>query len=174
VSVQFGSLNAEGGENRLNVAVSRARESIIVVSSLWPEQLEVGGTKNAGPKLLKDYLHFARQVSIGEFQPYVIQNKKDSQSSQLKKRIAHDRNKDDIELKEDAFPFYDLTVRQSKLFKGAIFTNDNFYHESLSAKAPHALLPLLLKKKNWPNVRVYSRNYWSDKKRLENDFKGFV
>jgi hypothetical protein len=174
VSAQFGSLNAEGGENRLNVAVSRAREKIIVVSSLWPEQLEVGETKNAGPKLLKDYLHFARQVSKKDFQPYVIEDKKYIQADQLKKRIAKKWSKSVIELKEDAFPFYDLTVQHGKLFKGVIFTDDNFYYESLSAKAPHALLPQLLKKKNWPNVRVYSRNYWCDKKRLENDFKGFI
>jgi hypothetical protein len=174
VNAQFGSLNAEGGENRLNVAVSRAREKIIVVSSLWPEQLEVGETKNAGPKLLKDYLHFARQVSSGDFLPYVVRDKKYSSSDQLKKRIAQSKNKFDVELKDDAFPFHDLTIQQGKIFKGAIFTDDNFYHESLSAKAPHALLPQLLKKKNWPNVRVYSRNYWSDKKRLENYFKDLV
>ena len=174
VSVQFGSLNVDGGENRLNVAVSRAREKIIVVSSLWPEQLGVGETRNTGPKLLKEYLHFAREVSAGNFRPYVVEDKKYSESVQLKKRIAYGVNKAEVEFKEDAFPFYDLTVQHGKLFRGAIFTDDNFYYESLSAKAPHALLPQLLKKKNWPNLRVYSRNYWGDKKRLENDFKEFV
>ena len=173
VSVQFGSLNAEGGENRLNVAVTRARERIIVVSSLWPDQLEVRGTKNDGPKLLREYLHFAQQVSMGDFQPYVVHDKKYSESIQLKKQIAHSPNKSAVEWKEDAFPFYDLAVQQGKRYQGAIFTDDNFYYESLSAKAPHALLPQLLKKKNWPNIRVYSRNYWADKRRLENELKSF-
>ncbi len=171
VSAQFGSLNAEGGENRLNVAVSRAREKIIVVSSLWPEQLQVGETKNAGPKLLKDYLQFARDIFMGDFRPYVVDDKKYSASVQLKKIIAHTTNETEVTLKEDAFPFYDLAMQRGKLFEGAIFTDDNFYYESLSAKAPHALLPQLLKKKNWPHLRVYSRNYWSDKKRLENDLR---
>jgi hypothetical protein len=171
VSVQFGSLNINGGENRLNVAVSRAREKIIVVSSLWPEQLEVNETKNAGPRLLKEYLNFARQVSINDFTPYVGKDNNSSQLDQLKNRIVTHANKSQIELKEDAYPFYDLTVQQGKLFKGAIFTDDNFYYESLSAKAPHALLPQLLKKKNWPNLRVYSRNFWNDKKKLLNELK---
>ena len=174
VSAQFGSLNTDGGENRLNVAVSRAREKIIVMSSLWPEQLQVADTKNAGPKLLKDYLHFARQVSMGDFQPYVVEDKKYSESNLLKKRIAHEVNTAEVEFKEDAFPFYDITVQQGKTFKGVIFTDDNFYYESLSAKSPHALLPQLLRKKNWPNVWVYSRNYWSDKKKLKNYFKEFL
>jgi superfamily I DNA and/or RNA helicase len=171
VSVQFGSLNVEGGENRLNVAVSRAREKIIVVGSLWPEQLNVGETKNAGPKLMKEYLHFARQVSMGDFQPYVREAIEYSGSDQLKKRITQEISRDEVELKENAFPFYDLTIQDGKTFRGAIFTDDNFYHESLSAKAPHALLPQLLKKKNWPNLRVYSRNYWSDRRKIMREFK---
>ncbi len=51
MSLQFGSLNAAGGENRLNVAVTRAREKIILVTSIWPEQMKVGSIKNEGPKL---------------------------------------------------------------------------------------------------------------------------
>ncbi len=147
VSVQFGSLNADGGENRLNVAVSRARQKIIVVSSLWPDQLDVQETKNAGPKLLKEYLHFARQVSSGDFQPYVTENKKHQESVYLKRRIAHASAGKETQWKEDAFPFYDLAPQRGKIFTGAVFTDDNFYYESLSAKASHALLPRLLKKK---------------------------
>src|SRR5690606_15799083 len=37
--MQFGSLNLSGGENRLNVAITRARRQVIIVSSIWPEQL---------------------------------------------------------------------------------------------------------------------------------------
>ncbi|WP_223593651.1 hypothetical protein [Neobacillus bataviensis] len=36
---RFGMLNQKGGENRLNVAVTRAKEGIIVVSSIEPEEL---------------------------------------------------------------------------------------------------------------------------------------
>ena len=34
--MNFGTLNQTGGENRLNVAVTRAREKIYVVSSILP------------------------------------------------------------------------------------------------------------------------------------------
>jgi hypothetical protein len=173
VSVQFGSLNADGGENRLNVAVTRAREKIIVVSSLWPEQLEVGETKNAGPKLLKEYLAFARNVSSGNFQPLVIEDEKYSHTAQLRRCLKESMKIEGVELVENAFPFYDLTVRQALDIKGAIFTDDNFYHESLSAKSPHALQPQLLKMKNWPNFRAYSRNFWHNRTRLENELRRF-
>ncbi len=174
MNAQFGSLNVAGGENRLNVAVSRAREKIIVVSSIWPEQLEVGETKNEGPKLLKAYLHFARQAAEGNFKPFIRTEKNRSFSVQLKHLLRDPLAEPGLELKEDVFPFYDLAVQNQREFKGAIFTDDNFYFESLSAKAPHALLPQLLSKKNWPFRRVYSRNFWVDRKRVMNEIENLI
>ena len=69
LSMQFGSLNARGGENRLNVAVTRARERVYIVTSLWPDQLNVADTANDGPKLLKAYLQYALDVSEKRFKP---------------------------------------------------------------------------------------------------------
>ncbi len=63
VYTNFGSLSGEGGENRLNVAITRAKRKIHIVTSIEPEALKVDGAKNAGPKLLKQYLMFARAVS---------------------------------------------------------------------------------------------------------------
>jgi superfamily I DNA and/or RNA helicase len=56
IAAQFGSLNLAGGENRLNVAVSRAREKIMVVCSFLPEQLQVEETLHPGPKTIKSLL----------------------------------------------------------------------------------------------------------------------
>ena len=59
----FGSLSTEGGENRLNVAITRAKSKIIVVTSIEPEDLKVDTSKNVGPKLLRQYLTYVRAVS---------------------------------------------------------------------------------------------------------------
>lgn len=67
IFAQFGSLSAEGGENRLNVAITRARKKVYIVTSIEPEELtQVDNSKNAGPRLLKKYLQYARAVSTGE------------------------------------------------------------------------------------------------------------
>ncbi len=66
VYTNFGALSAEGGENRLNVAITRAKSKIIVVTSIEPEELRVDGSKNLGPKLLRQYLSYVRAVAEGD------------------------------------------------------------------------------------------------------------
>jgi len=61
----FGPLNTEGGENRLNVAITRAKKKIYVITSVEPEELKIEDTKNLGPKVFKKYLEYARAVSYG-------------------------------------------------------------------------------------------------------------
>ena len=63
VSLNFGWLNDAAGENRLNVAISRAKDKIYVVTSIEPEDLNVSSTKNKGPKLFRKYLEYVRAVS---------------------------------------------------------------------------------------------------------------
>jgi len=63
---RFGWLNNKGGENRLNVAISRAKKKIHIVSSFDPEELQVETSKNEGPRILKKYLQYADAVSNGQ------------------------------------------------------------------------------------------------------------
>ena len=63
VNINFGWLNQDGGENRLNVAISRAKQKVYVITSIEPEELVVNDTKNAGPKLFKEYLRYVKAVS---------------------------------------------------------------------------------------------------------------
>ncbi|WP_215233990.1 AAA domain-containing protein [Dyadobacter linearis] len=156
LSMQFGSLNMQGGENRLNVAVTRARERIYFVTSLWPSQLQTEQTANAGPKMLKAYLEYALDVSEGRFKPTPAPVQHFRSDWLLKERIAGFSANYEKEL-----PFGDITVKSKGAYKGLILTDDDLYHESKTSKEPHAYLPLLLRLKNWPFKRVYSREYWS-------------
>lgn len=66
VNANFGPLSAAGGENRLNVAVTRAKRRIYVVTSIEPEELKVDASKHIGPKLFRQYLTYVRAVSSGK------------------------------------------------------------------------------------------------------------
>ncbi|MFT7247720.1 MAG: superfamily I DNA and/or RNA helicase [Algoriphagus sp.] len=64
----IGSLNQKEGNNRGNVFITRAREKIKVVCSLWPEQLQVDQATDRCQKLLKAYLTCTQNISDGTFQ----------------------------------------------------------------------------------------------------------
>jgi hypothetical protein len=55
----FGPLNLSGGERRLNVAVSRAREKILVFASIHSSDLDPSKCRSPGAQDLRDYLAFA-------------------------------------------------------------------------------------------------------------------
>lgn len=63
VRMLFGPINRDGGERRLNVAVTRAKERLTVVSSLLPDDITISETTPRGPRLLRDYLRFARMAT---------------------------------------------------------------------------------------------------------------
>ena len=63
VKRRFGWLNHDGGQNRLNVAITRAKKKIFFVSSLYPEELKVDDLSGKGPKLLKDFMRYCYAVS---------------------------------------------------------------------------------------------------------------
>lgn len=59
----FGWLNQKGGENRLNVAITRAKQKVIIVTSISPYDLKIEQTTNLGPCLLKKYLEYCFAIS---------------------------------------------------------------------------------------------------------------
>lgn len=61
VSMNFGPLNKDGGERRLNVAVTRARHELKVFASLPPDQIDLSRTKAKGVADLKLFLEYARR-----------------------------------------------------------------------------------------------------------------
>jgi hypothetical protein len=50
----------------------------------------------------------------------------------------------------------------SRLYKpeALVLTDDEYYRNSLSAKAAHAYTMLLLERKGWKFKRIFSRHYW--------------
>lgn len=58
-SMNFGPLNREGGERRLNVLISRARERCVVFSSIKADDVDLRRTAAVGVKSLKTFLQFA-------------------------------------------------------------------------------------------------------------------
>jgi len=61
MSMAFGPINRVGGERRLNVAITRAREKVILVSSIKASNFDLSATQSAGVLNLYHYLDFAER-----------------------------------------------------------------------------------------------------------------
>jgi len=64
MSMSFGALNLDGGEKRLNVAVTRARAEMHVFSSIDGDDIDTSRTKSLGVAHLKNFLDYAKKGSI--------------------------------------------------------------------------------------------------------------
>ena len=64
VMMRFGPLNRQGGERRLNVAVTRARRAMTVVSSMTADDIDTSRAGAEGAKLLKAFLDYAARGPV--------------------------------------------------------------------------------------------------------------
>ncbi len=173
--MQFGSLNIAGGENRLNVAVTRARESIIMVSSIWPDQLKVENVKNKGPKLLKEYLMFAKLVSDGKYTPKPYAHSRNKASWYLKNNIINWATAAYPEYEfKDELPFADITIKKGKDYGALMLTDDDLYLQNPSVKDLHAYTPFTLSKNNWRFTGFFSREWWKKREDVKEAIARFL
>ena len=156
--MNFGSLNMRNGENRLNVAITRAKEKIIIISSILPSELNVEHLTNEGPKLFKKYLEYAHNVSKGNYLPTPFATHQITSNYFLKNKLLEENSDYSNEL-----PFADITQKENSKYKSLIFTDDDLYYENISPKETHAYTPLFLNLKKWKFTRKYSRDYWKNK-----------
>lgn len=64
LSRSFGALNKEGGERRLNVLISRAREKCIVFSNFTAKDLNIDENASRGLEALKTFLEYAETKNL--------------------------------------------------------------------------------------------------------------
>lgn len=173
LNVQFGSLNQSGGENRLNVAITRARQKVIVVSSIRPEELKVEQTKNEGPKLLKEYLTYAKVVSEKEMIFGLSEDDSYPQNWYLKKKLQSWEN--ELPIKFNAQSVYaDLILQRRGKYTGALITDDDRFYQSVSNKEMFAYNPAIFEAKGWPYRMMHSRRYWLQKEQMKERLSQFI
>ncbi len=64
LTMSFGAVNHDGGERRLNVAVTRAREELIVYASITADRIDTGRAKGPGVQHLKAFLDYAERGAV--------------------------------------------------------------------------------------------------------------
>ena len=162
----FGLLARNGGENRLNVAVTRARERVILITSLSSADFSEGLLRNSGVRLLKDYLHYVEKVAAGE--SIVIEPEKPSGfevSWYLKNQLMGSYGNHEVR-NNSLSKAMDLELLEEGRYVAGILTDDHRLYASRTVKEAFVYHPRLLRQKKWEVVHVFSRQYWLDREDL--------
>lgn len=169
--LNFGSLNSEGGGNRLNVAITRARRQIHVVTSISADQIRLRDGMSEGPALLRAWLEYAGQVAAGGHPVPAIRSATMPAPveavSLMRIMTAYSGGLPSLSGAE-TLPFRGplLLVRTRDGNHRAMLTDDADYLQMEDPAYYHLILPQRLKDLAWASHMLYSRNYWHDRDRV--------
>ncbi len=177
IEMQFGVFSREKGENRLNVAITRAKKEVHIVASIEPEELRVEATSHRGPKLLQEYLRYCR----------LVDNSKLSESKRLlfgmsSLQVSSGDNvlSFDSEFEQEVFNFLeskgyvvatqvgcsryriDLAIvdpHYNGRYLCGIECDGASYHSGIDARERDIYRQSFLESKNWKILRIWS-SYW--------------
>lgn len=168
----LGPLNKSGGERRLNVAISRSRSGMTIVSSLTTADLEASGAQSKGFLCLKAFLaelentEQARTFGIGNKR---FERKNDGVSnivyceSPFEEQVVEFLENEgyEIECQHGAGKFrIDIVVKECGKNLLAIECDGAAYHSSLVARTRDRARQRILEKLGWRFHRVWSTNWW--------------
>lgn len=173
----FGWLNQQGGENRLNVAISRAKQKVHIVTSINPSELQVEDTKNEGPRILKKYLEYAFAVSGKEVDAAKQVLLSFSDENAPEKTVSFDsdfENQVYDALVERGYQVdtqvgiggysIDLAIKKNGNYVLGIECDGRLYHSSKSARERDYHRQKYLESRGWRIHRIWSTNWWKNPK----------
>ncbi|WP_142850879.1 DUF3320 domain-containing protein [Telmatospirillum sp. J64-1] len=166
VSMNFGPMNRDGGERRLNVAITRARHALRVFSSLRPERMDLSRTKAEGVKDLKHFLEFAERGkdalaeanfgSIGDydspFEKWVAQALA-GRGWQVHPQVGVSSFRIDLGVVDPDAP---------GRYLAGVECDGATYHRSATARDRDKLREQVLRGLGWEILRIWSTDWWHD------------
>ncbi|EKU89143.1 DUF3320 domain-containing protein [Bacteroides oleiciplenus] len=168
VSMNFGPLNNQGGERRLNVAVSRARYEMIIFSTLRSEQIDLKRTKSRGVEGLKKFLEFAER-GTSPIPAVQLQNQKQSDLITLIAQELTQRGyKVDTLVGRSNFKV-DLAIvnpEQPDTYILGILCDGKNYYETKTTRDREIVQPNVLQMLHWNVMRVWSVDWFEHKENV--------
>lgn len=163
----FGPLNRVGGERRLNVAVTRAKFNVQLISSMHYTDIDLKRTTAEGAKLLREYLDYAengdialeRAISVNRFEQFDSDFELEVCDFLRSKGFAVDTQvgcsgfRIDLGLKKPESSDYVL----------AIECDGATYHSSKNARDRDRLRQKILERMGWKFYRIWSTDWFRNK-----------
>lgn len=164
---RFGPLNAEGGERRLNVAITRARRWMTLVSSFTAEDMDPERTTARGADLLRLYISYAESrgekldreaAEAPELNPFELDIRDALEHAGIPLICQHGVSgyRLDFAAKDPDHP--------GKLVL-AIEADGAGYHSSRTARDRDRLRQEQLERLGWRFHRIWSQDWFADRHR---------
>ena len=173
--MNFGPINKSGGEKRLNVAFSRAKKNMCVISSITGDRIT--NDYNDGARCLKNYLSYAEAVSIGDTNGIVGILQKLSRQDSDERTLEASPLTDQISaaLQQHGFSVdrnvgqshfqCDLGVRKSgdESYRLGILVDNEEYYQLEDVLEREVMRPRLLEAFGWKIAFVLAKDWYEDR-----------
>jgi very-short-patch-repair endonuclease len=166
MSMNFGPLNRSGGWRRLNVAITRAREEMVVFSSFSPEMIDLNRTSAEAIRDLRHFLEFAKtgpraltqaiQGSVGGFESFfeqAVARGLQEKGWTVATQIGVSRFRIDLGVVHPDRPG-DYLV--------GVECDGASYHSAATARDRDKVRARILTSLGWKLLRVWSTEWWTD------------
>ncbi|HEX8595697.1 MAG TPA: DUF3320 domain-containing protein [Pseudomonas sp.] len=166
VSMNFGPLNRQGGERRLNVAVTRARHELRVFASLKPEQMDLARTQAVGVRDLKHFLEFAERGTraLAEATPGSLGGFDSPFEEAVSAALVKKGWQVHTQVGVSSFRI-DLGVVDPDApgrYLSGVECDGATYHRSATARDRDKLREYVLRGLGWEILRIWSTDWWID------------
>ncbi len=166
VAMNFGPLNSSGGERRLNVAVTRARNELVVFGSLRAEQLDLARTNALGIRHLKQFLAYAErgakafagieESGIGDYDsPFeaAVADRLRAQGWEVRAQIGVSGFRIDLGV---------VDPDAAGAYLAGVECDGATYHRGATARDRDRLRQSVLEGLGWAILRIWSTDWWTN------------
>ena len=171
INKNFGPLNNSGGERRLNVAVTRARQEVKIFSNFRANEFDVGSSKSEGLALLKEYLAFAESGHTALFMKTNDISSK-TQEALFEKGLAEGleelgwKVQNNIGVGGYRIDLAIVHPENTDIFLAGIECDGSRYFSAKSARDRDILRKSVLEGLKWNMIRVWSTDWWYDQTKV--------
>ncbi len=168
LSMNFGPLNREGGERRLNVIITRAKRRCHVFTGLRAEDINLGNNRSPGLRALKTFLAYAESGLLPSNMPVESGRDMDSPFQRAVAFRLRSRGYDVHEEVASGGKFIDLAIvdptRPGRYLLG-IECDGATYHSSMSARDRDRIREQVLIGLGWRLHRIWSTDWFRNEER---------
>lgn len=160
--MNFGPLNRDGGERRLNVLISRAKERCEVFASIHADEIDLNRSKTRGVAALKTFLQFAETGILGTADPKSDRGIDSPFEESVKRAIEREGYEVHPQVGTAGF-FIDLAVidpKQPSRYILGIECDGATYHSARSARERDRQREAVLRNHGWKIHRIWSTDWF--------------